>query len=88
MLFSEALAELEKGNYVTRCAWKDGSYLAFLPHMEFLWKVQLVPNVGAGNWLPMVQDYKADDWKLLSKSDAPCAPPVEVPPAADVPDAA
>jgi hypothetical protein len=74
MLFTEALAQLKKGHYVTRNGWDDG-YLAYLPRMQYLWKVQSVPNIGAGNWLAAVADYDADDWTLLSK-DAVVAVPV------------
>lgn len=66
MLYNEILAELKAGQYVTRQAWTDGSYLALLPKMQYIWKVQVTPSVGAGNWLGMFEDYQADDWKLLS----------------------
>lgn len=67
MLFMEALAELKKGNYVTRNGWEDGSFLALLPSMLYVWKVAIIPNPAAGNWLPLVADLDADDWRLLSK---------------------
>jgi len=82
MLFTEALEALKSGSYVTRTAWTDGGYLAFLPNMQYIWKVQLVPNIGAGNWLPMLHDLCADDWTLLvpnsgsAEPQTPAEPPV------------
>lgn len=70
MLFTEALKDLQDGKYVTRNGWNDGSYLALLPAMQFVWKVTTIPNPAAGNWLPTISDLNADDWKALDK----CAP--------------
>ena len=82
MLFTEALEALKNGSYVTRTAWTDGGYLAFLPNMQYIWKVQLMPNIGAGNWLPMLHDLCADDWTLLVPNSGVV---VETPPVADAP---
>lgn len=69
MLFDEAVKELVKGNYVTRCAWEAGSFLALLPGMPYAWQVKTVPNPAAGNWPAMMADYLADDWKLVCKGE-------------------
>jgi hypothetical protein len=66
MLFSDALAALNKGQYVTRTGWNDGSYLILLPGMPYLWKVQTQPAPAAGNWLPMNVDLLADDWQAIN----------------------
>lgn len=61
----EAVEALKQGHYVTRNDWTDGSYIAFLPGMTYFWKVMTLPNPAAGNWLPLVSDVTADDWKIL-----------------------
>lgn len=68
MIFTEALAELQKGNYVTRNAWDaTGEYIVLLPGMQYIWKVVSQPNPAAGNWLPLVADLLADDWKSMNE---------------------
>jgi len=74
MLFTEALKDLEQGKYVTRNGWNDGSYLALLPAMQYVWRVVTLPNPAAGNWLPMISDLNADDWKVLEKSSPHLVP--------------
>lgn len=76
MLFEEARLALEAGKFVTRTGWTDGSYLALLPGMVYIWKVCHVPNPAAGNWLPFSADLGADDWLLLSDVKPPEVAPV------------
>ncbi len=67
MNFTEALQQLVDQKYVQREAWTDGSYLALMPGMQTVWKIQTVPNPNAGNWLPLVEDMLATDWKAYEK---------------------
>lgn len=67
MLFMDALKELHEGKYVSRAAWdKSGEYCVLLPGMQYLWKIMTIPNPNAGNWLPLISDLEADDWKCVS----------------------
>lgn len=61
MNFQEALTKLKSGTYVKRSDWQDG-YLVLMPQMSYLWRILLVPQVNAGNYLPTVADLIADDW--------------------------
>jgi hypothetical protein len=71
MLFSEALQLLQQGETMCRDAWclEDG-YLKFMPGMKFVWKIVLLPNPNAGNYIFSVEDFLSDDWK---KFDMPMA---------------
>ena len=71
MLFNDALEALNKGEYVTRTGWNDGSYLILLPGMPYLWKCATQPAPAAGNWLPMNVDLLADDWDIIETLAAP-----------------
>ncbi len=64
MLFQEALALLQAGEFVCREAWtfQDG-YLAFLDGMKHVWKIVLDPAPNAGNYIFSVEDMLANDWK-------------------------
>jgi len=64
MLFLEALAELEAGKAMRRAAWEDAEgYLKVLPGMKFVWKIVLVPNPNAGNFIFSLEDFNGDDWE-------------------------
>lgn len=67
MKFEQALDLLKQDKYVTRAAWEEttGEYIVLLPGMTYIWKVLFAPNPSCGNWLPMIQDIDADDWKLV-----------------------
>ena len=68
MLFQDALNALLEGKYVTRNAWDaTGEYVVLLPSMQYIWKILTQPNPNAGNWLPLVSDLLADDWKIVDK---------------------
>ena len=69
MLFSEALQEMLKGNFVTRETYEKttGEYYVLLPGMQFVWKIVTQPNPAAGNWLPLVDDLTASDWVVVDK---------------------
>ncbi len=70
MNFTEVLTELQKGNYATRSAWDaSGEYVLLLPGMNYIWKILIQPNPSAGNWLPMMSDILADDWKIKEHVD-------------------
>jgi hypothetical protein len=71
MMFEEALKELLKGKYISRSAWDaSGEYCILLPGMQYIWKILIQPNPNAGNWLPLVSDLLADDWKVKEAVDA------------------
>ena len=94
MDFKSALASLKSGEAMVREAWDDKSkYIVLLNGMKSIWQIlanPLTPN--AGNWLPLVEDMLAEDWKILEQdllapaaAPAPAAPAVEAqaaPPAA------
>jgi hypothetical protein len=69
MHFNSALTSMLLGSYITRSSWTDGSYLCFLPGMSYIWKVAVVPNPAAGNWMPSVDDLVADDWEVMGKKE-------------------
>jgi hypothetical protein len=68
MLFSDALISLKEGHLVTRHAWDESKqYLTLMPEMEYIWVIQRIPNPSAGNWLPLLADLLADDWKIKER---------------------
>jgi hypothetical protein len=73
MLFEAARDALCHGKYVARSAWKDGSYLVFLPGMVSVFKVVVQPAVNVGNYLWLMADFLADDWQVYTSRE-------EVPP--------
>ncbi len=63
MLFLEALKELEAGAAMRRSSWDpDEGYLKLMPGMKFIWKIVLVPNPNAGNFIFSLEDFNGDDW--------------------------
>lgn len=64
MQFLEALKQLEAGVAMRRAAWPDAEgYLQLLPGMKFVWKIVLVPNPNAGNFIFSLEDFNGDDWE-------------------------
>lgn len=71
MFFKEALDALLEGHYISRNSWDvTGEYCVLLPGMPYIWKILTQPNPNAGNWLPLLADLLADDWKIVCKKDA------------------
>jgi hypothetical protein len=67
MIFFSALKKLESGCAVRREAWPiDEGYLKLLPGMKFVWKIVLVPNPNAGNFIFSVEDLKSTDWEIVT----------------------
>ncbi len=74
MLFNEALDLIIKGKFLSRNAWdKTGEYCILLPGMQYIWKILTQPTPNAGNWLPLVADLLADDWKVIEAIPIPPA---------------
>jgi len=72
MQFQEALAELEAGKAMRRAAWPDAEgYLQLLPGMKFIWKIVLIPNPNAGNFIFSLEDFHGDDWQEFVGFDVP-----------------
>jgi hypothetical protein len=68
MLFQEAMTELLAGRYMARTAWDQTcEYVCLMPGMNTIWKILTIPGPNAGNWLPLIQDLIADDWKVITK---------------------
>lgn len=63
MLFQEALACLQAGDAMRRSAWPTAEgYLKILPGMKHVWKIVLLPNPNAGNFIFSIEDFLSDDW--------------------------
>lgn len=63
MLFLDALKQLEAGIAMRRTAWADSEgYLKVMPGMKYVWKIVLVPNPNAGNFIFSLEDFHGDDW--------------------------
>jgi hypothetical protein len=45
--------------------------------MQYIWKVSIIPNPAAGNWLPMMDDLLGSDWEVKAAA-APEAMVAEV----------
>lgn len=68
MNFNEALNALKDNKKVKRAAWsKEDGYLVLLPGMAFVWKIVLVPNPNAGNFIFSVEDFLGEDWEEYSE---------------------
>ena len=64
MNFLQALEELKAGKEMHRAAWPiDEGYLKFMKGMKHAWKIVLVPNPNAGNFIFSIEDFYADDWQ-------------------------
>lgn len=68
MLFTEAMEEMLKGNYVTRTGWTDMAYVVLFPGMLYLWKIMTMPNPTAGGWVGTVEDLLANDWMVTERA--------------------
>jgi len=70
MTFDDALKALLAGKYVARTSWDNtGEYIVLMPGMQYIWKILIQPNPNAGNWLPLVADFEADDWKVVKERE-------------------
>ena len=64
MLFEEAIAKLLAGKSMCRAVWPlEESYLQIMPGMKYVWKIVLLPQPNAGNYIFSVEDFHADDWQ-------------------------
>lgn len=64
MLFEEALTMLKDGKSMCRAVWPlEEGYLQIMPGMKYVWKIVLLPNPNAGNFIFSVEDFTADDWQ-------------------------
>lgn len=71
MLFAEALENLQNGHSVWRQSWtEEDGYLTLMDKMKFIWKIVIIPNPNAGNYIFSVEDFLADDWVLLQDKQA------------------
>lgn len=72
MILDDMLKLLDKGDVVCREVWSLGDgYLVFLPGMKHIWKVVILPQANAGNYIFSREDLSATDWKKFE------APPEE-----------
>lgn len=68
MLFAEALKALQEGSYVCRPYMDEKcQYLAFLPGMTSVWTFIISGTINQGNYLFLMDDFLADDWKVYEK---------------------
>jgi hypothetical protein len=64
MFFLEALEALKAGKSMCRASWTiESGYLKIMDGMDFVWKIVLLPNPNAGNYIFSVEDFLAEDWK-------------------------
>jgi hypothetical protein len=62
--FNEALNALQSGRPVARELWPlEEGYLKLMEGMKFVWKIVLLPNPNAGNYIFSLEDFLANDWK-------------------------
>lgn len=88
MLFKEVMDNLIQGKCMSRAAWEQtGEYICLMPGMQTIWKILIQPNPNAGNWLPFVVDFLADDWKIMERARALC-PAGDPTPSPDAPQSA
>ena len=66
MLFLEALEQLKCGQSMCRDSWSvEDGYVKLMDGMKFVWKIVLLPNPNAGNYIFSVEDFLASDWKMF-----------------------
>lgn len=64
MLLQEAIENLKAGKQMHRAAWKyEEGYLSLMPGMTHVWKVVIIPQTNAGNFIFSLEDLLADDWQ-------------------------
>ncbi len=81
MKFLEALIELKVGHSMYRTSWSvEDGYLKLMEGMKFVWKIILLPNPNAGNYIFSVEDFLADDWQMFGTLEPK---PLEETPAAE-----
>ncbi len=72
MNFTDALVQLQAGVAMRRAAWAtEEGYLDLMPGMSFVWKIVLIPNPNAGNFIFSVEDFLATDWQDFALPVAP-----------------
>lgn len=72
MLFLDALQLLEAGLPMRRASWAvDEGYLKLMPGMKFVWKIILIPNPNAGNFIFSLEDFNGDDWQEFKVPTVP-----------------
>jgi len=72
MLFLEALAQLKLGKSMSRSIWTlESGYLKLMDGMDFVWKIVLLPNPNAGNYIFSLEDLLADDWQEFHAPQKP-----------------
>lgn len=69
MLFLDALVQLKSGVAMRRAKWtaEDG-YICIMPSMAYVWKIVLLPNPNAGNFIFCIEDFEADDWEKFEEA--------------------
>ena len=89
MLFKEVVEELKAGKYCARDAWNStGMYLVIIPGVVSILQTTLTPQgINVSNWLPLVVDFEADDWKEVTHAErlTRMQPPIAVVPPAEIP---
>ena len=69
MLFVYALERLKMGAAMRRKGWtEEDGYIALMPGMKYVWKIVLLPNPNAGNFIFSVEDFTANDWEELPEA--------------------
>ena len=72
MLLQEALDKLKEGKIMCRSEWpKEEGYLKLMPGMTHVWKIVLLPNPNAGNYIFSYKDLISDDWKEFELDKEP-----------------
>jgi hypothetical protein len=72
MLFQDALVQLQNGVPMVRGNWSEqDGYLQLMTGMQYVWKIVLIPNPNAGNFIFSVDDFWADDWMPFVAAVAP-----------------
>lgn len=65
MNFNEALQALLDGKFLVRAGWKaEDGYITKMPGMQFAWRILTVPTPNAGNYMWLLDDFLATDWKV------------------------
>ena len=78
MKFYDALEALKQRVAVRRKSWAiEEGYLSFMPGMKHVWKIVLLPNPNAGNFIFSVEDFDAEDWEVVKDEDLVVTKPEE-----------
>lgn len=79
MNFNEALDQLKAGEELRREAWPfDDGYLQLMKGMKYVWKIMLVPNPNAGNFIFSSEDFLANDWVKFELPSEPIEASVDL----------